>query len=57
LEEGEVGVAHVVKGDLGVDPGEVLGGALPLVVHHAGQQALPVPERAARIYEDRSSLI
>ncbi len=43
LKECQVGVAHVVKGYLGVDPGVVLGGALPLVVHNAGQQSLTVP--------------
>ncbi len=43
LKERQVGVAHVVEGYLGVDPGVVLGGALPLVVHNAGQQSLTVP--------------
>ena len=43
LEEGEVGMAHMVEGDLGVDPGVVLSRALPLVVHHRGQQALTIP--------------
>ena len=32
LKQGKVGVAHVVKSDLGVDPGVVLVGTLPLVL-------------------------
>ena len=33
LEKSKVCVTYMVKGDLGVDPGEVLGGALPFVGH------------------------
>ena len=40
LEKSEIRVSHVVEGDLGVDPGKVLLGALPAVVHHGGGQAL-----------------
>ena len=42
LKEGQVSVADMVKGNLGVDPGVVLLGALPPVVDHAGQQSLAV---------------
>jgi len=32
----------MVKGNLGVDPSVVLGGALPLVVHNCGEQPLTI---------------
>lgn len=46
LKEGQVGVAHVVEVDLGVDPREVLLEALELVVYHADGQPLALVVQA-----------
>ena len=41
LEQGKVGMAHVVKGDLGIDPRVVLHLALKFVVDNLDWESIP----------------